>query len=46
MRLKTGMTSNMIKREGRKMTWIKLYADLLDNQEFMSLDNDAQLVTY
>ena len=32
------------KREGRKMTWIKLYADLLDNQEFMSLDNDAQLL--
>lgn len=32
------------KREGRKMTWIKLYADLLDNQEFMCLDNDAQLL--
>ena len=32
------------KREGRKMTWIKLYADLLDNQEFMNLDNDAQLL--
>ena len=32
------------KREGRKMTWIKLYADLLDNQEFMMLDNDAQLL--